>query len=209
MGLLTNFFSKKRYPSFVRKWAIEQRRKTRHSDDISLDELFAALIIGVSSFGKDTKPFSGDATLFEVACYMFFEIDLWLYNNQFQYRKEVTSYFIHKNVNLFSNSLQTENIDELISERFAKYGEIAIKNNSAESYIDLLSEFVRRTKHNKLPQKIECQNADNYFNESDDLWDDVFGVKMELSIYVQNMLPATYQVLNSFFNIDSQRNGNR
>jgi hypothetical protein len=201
MGFLSNIFGKKLDPSYVRKWAKEQQRDSRHSNEISLDHVFGGMILGLSSFGKDLKPYSGDASLFEVACYFFFETDLWLYNNRSKYREEASTYFFQKLLQLFSFSLKANNIPELITDRLKHYGEIAMDDNDAESYIDMLSELVRRTKYNTLPQKYDYQDSKAVAGETDEIFDDFFMLKMSLAIYIKHMLQAHYQVLENFFSI--------
>jgi len=82
--------------SYVRSWAEKRQRELRYSNDLSIENLFAAVMYGLSSFGKKnmrrsnpselkglgfdaSEHYSGDAALFELGCYMYFRLNLWLY----------------------------------------------------------------------------------------------------------------------------------
>lgn len=170
MSFLSAIFGKKLDPSYVRSWAKEKERRAGNSNDTALEHLFDGMIFGISSFGEDLKPdrktklainnkkygkapYSGDASLFEIACYFLFETDLWLYNNKPKYRGDVFTYLFQRLAELFSHALKVDNIPNLIIDRLKLYGEIATKENDAESYTKLLLELVRRTKYNVLPQE--------------------------------------------------------
>jgi len=215
MSFLSAIFGKKLDPSYVRSWAKEKERRAGSSNDTALEHLFGGMIFGISSFGEDLKPdrkpklainnkkyekapYSGDATLFEVACYFLFETDLWLYNNKPKYRRDVSTYLFKRLAELFSYALKVDNIPNLITDRLKQYGKIAIKENDAEIYIELLSEFVRRTKYNALPQEYELKTSK--FDEVD-LFDDFIMLKMSLAIFIKHMLEAHYQMLENFFSL--------
>jgi hypothetical protein len=213
MSFPSSIFPKKLGPSYVRSWVKEKERRAGNSNDTALETLFGAIIFGISSFDKDLKPdrktklafnnkkyekapYSGDASLFEVACYFLFETDFWLYKNKPKYRGEVSAYLFQRLAELFSHALKVDNIPDLITGRLKQYGEIAIKENDAEIYIGLLSELVRRTKYNALPQEYELK-ASKF--DKDDLWDDFIMLKMSLAIFITHMLKAHFQVLENFF----------
>ncbi|MFV9645928.1 MAG: hypothetical protein ACNYWU_08915 [Desulfobacterales bacterium] len=215
MSFLSDIFGKKLGHSYVRSWAKEKERRAGNSNDTALDGLFGGMIFGISSFGENLKPdrktklainnkkyekapYSGDASLFEVACYFLFETDLWLYNNKPKYRGDVFTYLFQRLAELFSYALKVDNIHDLITDRLEQYGEIAIKENDAEIYIELLSELVRRTKYNTLPQEYELKASiyDGY-----DIFDDFFLLKMLLANFIAHMLKAHFQILENFFRL--------
>ena len=92
-----------------------------------------------------------------------------------------------------------DNIPDLISDRVELYAEIARKKNDSEAYIKLLSELLRRTKWNALPQKYESKA---YLTiDKDDIVGDSIILKMALATFIKHMLPAQYQMLENFFSL--------
>lgn len=78
--------------SYVRNWADSKMEELKYSDEITVENLFAGLIYGLATFAKDdphrtnnespidiTKHYSGDSSLFELGCYLYVRIDLWLF----------------------------------------------------------------------------------------------------------------------------------
>ena len=215
MSFLSAIFGKKSDPSYVRSWAKEKERRAGSSDDTPLEHLFGGMMFGIASFGENFKPdrkaklainnkkyekapYSGDASLFEVACYFLFETDLWFYNNKSKYREDVLNYLFQRLAELFSYALKVDNIPDLITDRVERYGEIAIKENDAEIYIELLSELVRRTKYNTLPQEYELKDS---IHNGYDIFDDFFLLKMLLANFIAHMLKAHFQILENFLSL--------
>ncbi|MBU0529547.1 hypothetical protein KKF86_07315 [bacterium] len=110
MDILSKLFgsSKKRDKSYIRTWAVERENELPNSDDLPIYTLFAALMYSLSCFGKENpntkippqlmaanEQFSGDKTLFEIGCYMYFRLDIWLFQNAPNRREEISTFFMH------------------------------------------------------------------------------------------------------------------
>jgi len=193
------------YESSVIRWAEDKKRRSLSSQKIGIDELLSAMILSASStlkFGEKAKPFLGDASLFESTCYYFFETDLWLFNRRPEYRGAVTEYFHSKIEQLFSKSLKKQNIAELINDRQIQYGQVANVskdlNTFSKELIFLLTEFIRRTKNNVIPQSFESRGFTKIENN---VFEDFIRLEMMILSNVSYMLPSYYKVLENYFNI--------
>lgn len=166
--------------SFIRRWDIykEEEIKRPHTDKITTDKeiLFASMIHGLCFFVREDarrekipefqntdtglddicKHFGNDASLFEVGCYLFFLLDLWLFHNKPDLRETITKYFTQEFIKLFSAALDMDsnNLIDLYNKRGFMYADI-IRNN--EDWIKdchlILRSLVLKTKDNKLPQR--------------------------------------------------------
>ena len=93
MGIFSSLFDKsnRQSKSNVKDWAERRRNELRHSDDVTPEYLFAAIIFGLTSFGKkdhrrkrsiklgtySSEHYSSDAALFELGCYLYFRLDIY------------------------------------------------------------------------------------------------------------------------------------
>ncbi|MDD5014552.1 MAG: hypothetical protein PHW73_05555 [Atribacterota bacterium] len=134
--------------------------------------LFASMIHGLCVFGKDDpkrkkipefqkagldicKNFGHDASLFEVGCYLYFSIELWLFHNIPDLRYSILKYFGKEFSKLFAIALDMDidNVIDLFNERGSMYADIVRKGEDwiEESYL-ILSSLVLKTKDNNLPK---------------------------------------------------------
>ena len=218
MGFLSRLIGQKESTSYVRTWAKQQEKKVKNKKSLGAEDLFTSMIFAVSAFGKDFEgkankrnrksqeqqdnaPYSGDASLFEIACYFFFNADLWMYHNKPNYRQNISGFLFRQLAKLFSYALNMDNVSELIVDRLEKYGEVATKDNNAESYHALLSDLIRRTKYNAPPQKYNLNSPRIDF---DDSFNDIVMLKMYLLIFEKNMVMAYLLSLRDFLNYVDQ-----
>lgn len=97
------------------------------------------------------KLFKNDAALFELGCYLFIRLDVWLLKRKENLRQQISVTFMNKFVDLFSEALQLDTVGELFDERIAKYGEFIRKGENLETYHFYLSQLILRTKDGALP----------------------------------------------------------
>lgn len=101
-----------RQKSYIREWANQSQEEAKNSNDISPWALFGAMMYALSKFfaqekitddkkddirkihKKTIKKYSGDSSLFEIGCYLFFRTDLWLFKNKPGYRESLSSFMI-------------------------------------------------------------------------------------------------------------------
>jgi len=98
--------------------------------------LFDSIIYELSRFGapipreyntpesmeKIRREYSGDASLFEFGCYLFFQIDLWCFrNNKEEWRRTTLNYLTNQFLSLFKEILNIENIEQIFANRLDLY----------------------------------------------------------------------------------------
>ncbi|MEI7999441.1 MAG: hypothetical protein WCH62_08060, partial [Candidatus Omnitrophota bacterium] len=128
------WFGINRDSSYIRRWTEdEMKRVAVRTDGVTVDGAFIAIIYGglltfiqkgkktddgglVGSSSNSTelsnalvlekieKDFRTDCTLFEVGCYLFFKIDLWLLKNKPDVRRKVFDVFAEKFIELFTKA---------------------------------------------------------------------------------------------------------
>lgn len=219
MGLLDNLFGKdkKENTSYVRAWAEGKAKELKYSNDLNLESLFAGITYGLTRFGltkfaygkkqikKDNyvsdiiKHYSGDSTLFEVGCYLYFRIDMWLFSKLPKYREEVSYSFVRQFNQLFTEALQISNLPELFNERVSKYGELARNNDSLENFHFYLSELILLTKDNTPPKTYNFDNAPLTLS----FWDG-FVLKIEILSFEQHMIPAIIKSIENYYARDNK-----
>jgi len=196
--------------SYIREWTELKRKELEQSDDINLENLFAGLMYGVVSFGKDdprrkkdeklqalgldiTKHYSGDASLFELGCYLYFRVDVWLFKNKPNLREKISTTFIREYNKLFAEALGLRDLSERFAERIDKYGELIRKGEDIERYHFYLAQLILKTKDNAPPQKYDFDRMPLSLSFFEDT-----GVKMELISWEKAMIPVILESLNKY-----------
>jgi len=188
---------------------------------MSLDSLFAAWTYAVCRFGvpHDDKNadqndqahqlfreveehYSGDSSLFEVGCYVYFRTDLWLYSNRPLYREEVSQSFVSQFTDIFSQALPRTDVAGLFSERVGNYGKLARERKEVKDFHFHLSELMKYTRDNTPPQSWSFDSGplllDGFFLDS--------AIKMQLMVYEQSWMPTVVDIMNGFFEYIEESN---
>lgn len=126
--------------SKIRIWVKEEEEKNKNTNENLYDVLFGALIYGLTGFNGtlsekhriDTtlklmeeirQKYSGDTSLFELGCYLFFQIDLWCFRNHYEeWRRRILPFLINRFTSLFEETLNTGNLDLIFNNRLDLYG---------------------------------------------------------------------------------------
>ena len=101
--------------------------------------------------------FSSDAGLFELGCYVYFRLDVWLYQNKPRLRKAIAVSFAQQFNSLFSTALETD-ISKLFDERIAKYEELLKTGTGLKEYHSYLSHLISRAEGGKLSATCDFTN---------------------------------------------------
>jgi len=216
MGILSKLFGgqKESDGSYVCAWADRRQRELRTSDHLSPENLFAAMMYGLATFGKkdprsktpselkgmrlDTSGnYSDDAALFELGCYMYFRIDIWLYQHEPDRRKEISTVFVREFITLFSQALAAKDIADIFSQRVSGFGQLARNGADAERYHFHLSQLILRSGDNRHPENYDFDTAPLMIAG---IFEDM-GVKIELASWEQAMLPAMVESLKNYCNL--------
>jgi len=214
MGLFSRLFGGPSQDdrSYVRMWAEKRRRELSYSNDLSRENLFAVMMYCLSCFGeKDTAEivpsemkelgfdtsdhYSGDASLFELGCYMYVRLDLWLYKHKPDHREAVSTTFVKEFIKLFSQALNSRDILSLFDQRVTQYGKLARTGADLEEYHRHLSQLILRTRDNQLPQSYDFENIKEPLMLG---IIDEFGVKTALIAWEEYMLPASLRNIEKY-----------
>ncbi len=153
--------------SYIFGWAIRREREARCSDQLKPSEhLFSAIIWGLATYWRDAakvmssqfeepqsrpiEQFSSDAGLFELSCYVYIRLDLWLYQSKPSQREAIAVSLAQQLISLFSRALEMD-VSGLFAERIAGYGKLLKKEEGVKECHIYLSHLIRRTEGGKLP----------------------------------------------------------
>lgn len=141
--------------SFVIKWADNRAKLLNKSNEINPLNLFTIIMIGVSNFSRTAKeiypassglekhfslePYSEDSSLFEIGCYTYFRVDLWLFKNRPELRNHISQTFVREFVNLFAQALNMPDIGDVFNSRLEIYGNLARRGAEVKEFINYLS----------------------------------------------------------------------
>lgn len=154
--------------SKVRAWAEAQSRKKQEENPLKI--LSDSLIYALSQFcanweddkkedknlkrikEKAIKDFSGDSTLFEIGCYLYFRIDLWHVKNEMQeFREKTVGFLINQFLTVFSGSLNLKDNEDILQNRLNLYGKLVRECENPQDEIDFyLNQLVIRTANNTV-----------------------------------------------------------
>lgn len=204
--------------SKVRVWAEDQRKVNQKGEPIKI--LSDAIIYGLSKFCSSEKgskgkenftnktrekvfiKYCGDASLFEVGCYLYFRIDLWHYRNKMQkYHEEVVNYLIDQFLLVFKNSLHLENIEEVLQNRLDLYGRLIRESKNPQNEIHFyLTQLVSLTRGNLLPEIYDFKDFPVLII---DAFENVF-LENEIRAFEQAMVPACLKSIENFYKLTSE-----
>lgn len=176
MGFLSGLFgnSRSKSESFIVQWGEKKRKEAKYikANNITPENMFDGFIYGVGSFARtifmeetkqskdvselfSKKIFANDSALFEVGCYCYFQVDLWLFKNNPNLRERISPFFMHNFIALFTQALNINNLDSIFVERVSKYGEMARSKADIDEYLLLLSQLIYQTKNNERPKSYD------------------------------------------------------
>jgi hypothetical protein len=145
---------------------------------LSREFLFGVLVKHISEFGQGWKglvepydvpqdkkqyknnPYTGDSSIFEIGCYFYFRIDVWLFKNKPELREDLGRFLYNKFIILFSEALSfsPQTVEDLLQERITKYSELLRNKEDLDTFYFYLCELIKRTKYNARPKKANFEN---------------------------------------------------
>lgn len=178
MGILSGLFRKPqpKSRSLVLEWAEQRSRDLQYESEVTSETIFAGLIYGLATFVRPQPKtearekreeelydnfeaeFANDSTLFELGCYMLFRVDLWLFQNRPDLRRQMWAAFLEEYVSLFAPVLRPTSVADLLEERVDKYAGLARSGAEINEFHDHLYELIMRTKGNRKPES--CKSND-------------------------------------------------
>jgi len=206
--------------SKVRAWAEAQKKANQKEKPIKI--LSNAIIYGLSQFcipEKDDKEkdgfvnqvvkkvridYGGDASLFEVGCYLYFRIDLWHVQNKMRkHRDKVVGYLIKQFLSVFKDSLGLENIEEIFQNRLNLYGKLIRESKDPVDRIHFyLTQLLIRTKDNMSPLVYDFKDFPVF----------IIGIteqiclETEITSFEVGIVPACLKSIENFYKLTSENN---
>jgi hypothetical protein len=114
------------------KWAEAEMANMKETREVRVHDLFVGFMYAASKFASadaDKEPAESldeEAALFELCCYFYSAVDLWLVTNKPDFRERISSGFYDEIVNLYSRIFETEKpaIGKIFNQRLIKYAEL-------------------------------------------------------------------------------------
>jgi hypothetical protein len=147
-----------------------------------------------SGFIDADEHYSGDATLFELGCYMYFRLDLWLYQHKPNRRKEISVIFVDRFIELFTQALSIKDIPALFEQRISQYGELARTGADGETYHFHLDQIVLRTRDNQPPESYDFKHEGVVIIDAFEH----MGLKIALAGWEIGMIPALLKSIEKY-----------
>jgi hypothetical protein len=197
--------------SKIRQWIEQRQQELRYSNNLSHEGLFVLIMYGLANFGKPrnddklgpelqnigldaSEHYGGDASLFELGCYLYVCIDLWLFSNRPHLRNGISGVYVKEFIRLFSTVLGTADVYELFYQRVEKYGELFRTGDEGvmKKFLFYLTELILRTRDNTPPS--------NYIFDHEELTlvFESIGVKAAVAVWISTMLPGIIESLEIY-----------
>ncbi|MFC1635667.1 hypothetical protein ACFL5Z_12575 [Planctomycetota bacterium] len=196
--------------SYVFSWAIRREKESRSSGLLKPSEhLFSAIIWSLVTYWRDAakvklpsqsegpqiyplEQFSSDAGLFELGCYVYFRLDVWLYQNKPRLRRVIAVSFTQQFISLFSTALEMD-VSKLFEERTAKYEGLLKTGTGLKECHSYLSYLISRTEGGKIPATCDCANWSLRLDGLDN-----FLIHSELLNFEKTMIPALIKSIQNY-----------
>ncbi len=155
--------------SVVFQWAERRWKHLRRQREFTPEWVFGCLVYSVSRFieprpeqGRSEEDralgplfeahYGNDSALFELGCYAYFRLDLWLFRERPGLRQGLSAFLADEFVKLFTEALGVYYVQQLLSERVGRYGEIANCGGGPKEYHSYLIQLLLAAKDNRKPR---------------------------------------------------------
>ena len=188
-------------PSRVREWAARQKEKDRSAPPLTICS--HSIIWSIATFcdpsthirreksplhragNNVVRTYCGDATLFELGCFVYFRIDLWCHQNgRDRVRDELLPRFMEDFVRVFQELGGIRNARELFDQRIDFYGSL-VRDDKVGSAVTFLETLILLTENNKMPQIFEGETPAIVIGDIFEL----APLKIIINGFVEHMIP--------------------
>lgn len=177
MGIFSRRFSKSEWESssLVLQWVDKKVKEHARAGGMNSDAMFAAYMYLLSlcirpvrtprsSESNDPSPFGSpadfgnDSALFELGCFVYSRLDVWLSANRPRHGPYVSAVLRDKFTQLFAEALNISKnaTGELVAERIVKYQDLDL--DDPEAQYSVLFPLILRTKGNQRPQRFDSND---------------------------------------------------
>jgi hypothetical protein len=150
-------------------------------------------LLSKENWEKFYKIYSGDSTLFEVGCFLFFLIDKWLREN----KPNVNVYglfnpLLNDFIKQFNNIFGHVNSRDFYKKRYSKYRQIEKEQGDMEDYYFYVQQLVYLTRDNAPPQENDFETTYIVpFTHS-------FWIRINFFAWYESIVPYTIKTLKSY-----------
>lgn len=167
LGIFSWIFSKNtESSSLVRKWVAQEMEQVDTTNPDAYG-LFVGLIQAAVQWGKKgieeqdekllqvAKQYLGDATIFEIACYTYYQVENWLTKNQPEYKSEIALPIRKWIVEKFYTTLYVDEqqVNQLFTERLERYMTITGEGKGIEELHLEVEQCILMTKGDKFDKR--------------------------------------------------------
>lgn len=170
----------------------------------SLPKEFQIIELLNKSLKKASQEFSGDASLFELACYLLVEVDLWLFLNEDDYlllydrkifqgdvREHIMTNLTRTTLEVFNMSLN-QDLDKVLKNRFELYSDLIKQGNKKRIYDFYLEQLIQRTRNNKTPKAYDFKTGSFPVEISES----GIGLRLLLGLFFKEAVPFCIESFN-------------
>lgn len=174
---------------------IELRMKEQKAES-PLSVLSNKILFILSKFDAAQESFSGNTTLFEVGCYLFFLVDYWhVKSGHSDERERVVNFLMDDFIGVFSNAIEERYANAILQNRLCLYGGFSNTESFVKDCMFFLEELVIRTENNKKSSLVDV-------NEFGPLRLDVvttYPVRVAIQEFITSYSPLVYEQLTEFY----------
>jgi len=188
-------------------------------DNLDLNGLFKLILYSISRFGLEEgvldnldfplreslkilhKSYSGDSTLFEVGCFLYFLIKQWTNGKKPEWFYErLFNFLLNKFIHKYNKIYRVGNSRDLYKKRYSKYLEIAQEDGKIEDYYFYIEQLIYLTKDRTKPEEHDFERVDIVpFTHS-------FWIRANFFAWYEGMVPQTYKFIDMFITQNPPKN---
>lgn len=139
------------------------------------------------------KNYSGDSTLFEIGCFLYFLIDQWLRENKPEINESIFfNHLLNGFIKRFNKIFGHVNSRDFYKQRYSKYREVEEERGAIEDYYFYVEQLVYLTEDNAQPEKHDFGTiATVPFTHK--VW-----IKIQFFAWYKSVVPTMYENIKLF-----------
>ena len=142
------------------------------------------------------RSYSGDSTLFELGCFLYFLIDKWLRKNKPKINIEkFFSLLLNDFIKEFNKIFGHVNSRDFYKQRYSIYKEIKEEQDSIENYFFYIKQFIYLTRDNTFPKKYEIESITYNVPFTDLVW-----IRINFMAWYASCIPNIFNMLKLYLN---------
>ncbi len=159
--------------SFIKQWTRQHPPSNHPATKPSVQEFHQYVMLLLSWFpgegedgaGKagrsslDTSVCDNDCARFELACFVLFDADLWLFLNAREQRAKIINLLYAEIAGIFEEALQVNGIGPVLDHRMHTYGAAIRAGKGGEALFDILEKFISYAGDADAPKIFDLASA--------------------------------------------------